>query len=151
MPRKLRITILLNLACLIGWAQWPSYQDVTLQKGVQDEEAISYVYGNGAAIADFDMDGDLDFFLCTEAGIPDRLYINEDGLFEENAALYGLDSEQGSKVALWMDFDGGQGLGSGNAERLLYAGLQYTHYNKYVSTAAKRPLCRGRASDRTGF
>ena len=64
-------------------AQWPVFTEVSSDRGITDVADISYLYGNGAAIADYDGDGDLDFFLCTEGGIADKLYENDgDGFLQ---------------------------------------------------------------------
>ena len=61
----------------------------------------------GAAIADYDDDGDLDIFVPTGLGTPDLLYRSRgDGSFEEVAAAVGLASEENHRGALWLDYDG---------------------------------------------
>ena len=63
--------------------------------------------GTGVAVADFDDDGDLDFFLPQGEGTPDRLYRNRgDGHYEEVAAALGLASTHSHRNALWFDYDG---------------------------------------------
>ncbi|WP_198659441.1 FG-GAP-like repeat-containing protein [Winogradskyella aurantiaca] len=92
-------------------AQWPVFSEVSSAKGIADVEAISYLYGNGAAIADYDGDGDLDFFLCTEGGIADKLYQNDGaGFFTDVADQLGLSSTKRTRVALWLDYDGDEDL-----------------------------------------
>lgn len=99
------------LALSSVYAQFPLFEDVTNNRGITDIPSISYLYGNGAAIADFDTDGDLDFFLCTESGIPDRLYVNNgNGYFFESAASFGLNSTDRTRVALWFDYDADEDL-----------------------------------------
>ena len=62
--------------------------------------------GAGVAAADFDADGDVDFFVPTALGMPDQLYENlGDGEFEEIAGRVGLDSRERNRVALWIDYD----------------------------------------------
>lgn len=62
--------------------------------------------GGGILAVDFDDDGDIDLFAPTAAGIPNRLYQNEQGTFLEMAASVGLDSRQAARAALWFDYDG---------------------------------------------
>ena len=63
--------------------------------------------GGGLAAADVDADGDIDLFLPTDQGYPDRYYRNQgDGTFEEVAAEVGLASTLRSRTALWFDGDG---------------------------------------------
>ena len=92
-------------------AQWPVFTEVSSDRGITNVAAISYLYGNGAAIADYDGDGDLDFFLCTEGGIADKLYENDgDGFFTDVADQLGLSSTKRTRVALWLDYDGDEDL-----------------------------------------
>lgn len=50
----------------------------------------------GVAAADFDDDGDIDFYVPTDAGVPNQLYRNlGDGTFEEIAAESGAGVEGG--------------------------------------------------------
>ena len=61
----------------------------------------------GIAAADFDDDGDVDFFVPNELGSPDQLYRNlGNGQLEEIAASAGLASTDRSRHALWFDYDG---------------------------------------------
>jgi hypothetical protein len=61
----------------------------------------------GAAVADYDGDGDLDVFVPTGGGTPDQLYRNVgSGLFEEVAGDVGLGATHNHRAALWLDHDG---------------------------------------------
>ena len=94
-----------------SFAQFPLFTDATYQKGITDVDDISFLYGNGAAIADYDKDGDLDFFLCTAAGSQDRLYVNDGtGFFTDVAGMVGLNDTNRTRLALWFDFDGDTNL-----------------------------------------
>ena len=63
--------------------------------------------GTGAAVADFDADGDPDIFVPTGGGEPNLLFRNRgDGTFDEVAADFGLDDTRQARVALWVDYDG---------------------------------------------
>ena len=68
----------------------------------------------GIAVFDYDRDGDLDFYLTSQGGRPNRLYRNEgDGTFKDVAALAGV-TETGSHstgvVACDLNNDGFQDL-----------------------------------------
>ncbi|MEM6644381.1 MAG: FG-GAP-like repeat-containing protein, partial [Bacteroidota bacterium] len=66
---------------------------------------IEEVYGHGVSAADYDGDGDVDFYLCTEKGVTDRLLQNKDGRFRDVASSVGLNLTEQSRMALWFDFD----------------------------------------------
>jgi hypothetical protein len=77
----------------------PSFSDVTSGSGLGDT-LRSY----GAAVADFDNDGDPDIYL-TNWG-PNRLYRNEgDGKFADIAAAAGVADEGWGVTASWADTD----------------------------------------------
>jgi len=66
---------------------------------------------SGIAAADFDDDGDVDLFVPTGQRGRDQLYVNRgDGVFQESAALYGLDLPGNHRNALWFDYDGDHDL-----------------------------------------
>ena len=56
------------------------FQDVTTLKGIN---GTGLSYGLGVAIADFNHDGWLDFYLSNDYTIPDYLYINHQGNFTD--------------------------------------------------------------------
>ena len=63
--------------------------------------------GGGIAAADFDDDGDIDLFIPSAAGVPDKLYRNlGNGMYEEIAVAAGVGSTASSRIALWFDYDG---------------------------------------------
>lgn len=63
--------------------------------------------GGGVAAADFDEDGDIDLFLPTVSGTPNRLYRNlGNGTYEEIAAAAGLADTDHTRIGLWFDYDG---------------------------------------------
>lgn len=49
--------------------------------------------GQPGAWADVDGDGDLDLFVGMKAGLPNRLFLNEHGVFKEVAASAGVAAE----------------------------------------------------------
>jgi len=82
------------------------FVDVSAERGIGP---YTMAFGKGASIAaaDYDDDGDVDFFAPCAEGVPDQLYRNlGDGTFEEIAAAAGLDSLDRGRVALWFDYDG---------------------------------------------
>ena len=76
------------------------FRDVTDAAGVRDTRA-----GKTPAFADYDNDGDLDFYLCIDSA-PNRLYRNNgDGTFTNVAAAAGVDVGGYSAGACWGDYD----------------------------------------------
>ncbi len=64
----------------------------------------TYFYSGGAAVGDYDTDGDPDIFL-TGFGTRDALYENQGGVFVDVAAQVGLDSMGRSNGAYFVDVD----------------------------------------------
>ncbi|MEP4078371.1 FG-GAP-like repeat-containing protein [Haloferula sp.] len=83
-----------------------SYEDVTELSGISDLNR----WGNGAAAADIDNDGDLDIYLCNYDA-PNELWINvtkpgsSHPTFEERAAEWGLDIVDASVMPAFADYD----------------------------------------------
>ncbi len=64
----------------------------------------------GAAAQDVDNDGDIDLYL-TRYNLPNQLLINDgQGIFEDRAASWGVDTDLASGTPLFADFDGDKDL-----------------------------------------
>ena len=110
-----------------------SFSDITTEVGLGAPQAERHLVGSeiqtgGAAVADFDDDGDDDIFL-TRVGAPNLLYRNDGaGGFDEVAEALGVAGdrpEDGAAGALFADVDGDGWLdllviGSGQAGLDLY-------------------------------
>jgi hypothetical protein len=65
----------------------------------------------GFAAADYDGDGDIDLYLPTDEGSPNRLYQNQGGgIFIDVAEAAGVASHTLNRVALFFDYDGDRRL-----------------------------------------
>jgi tetratricopeptide (TPR) repeat protein len=63
------------------------------------------IYGhNGVSIADIDNDGFDDLYVCQPAGLPNRLYRNRGGTFEDITESSGLGILENTACALFADF-----------------------------------------------
>jgi enediyne biosynthesis protein E4 len=58
----------------------------------------------GAGWADYGSDGDLDLFV-SRVGLPDLLYVNDNGEFSERANLLGVDDSGSGQGVSWVDYD----------------------------------------------
>ena len=87
------------------------FEDVSKAAGIQPYSVAQNGMGGGIAAADFDDDGDIDFFVPNAFGVADQLYRNTgDGQFEEIAAEAGVASTASNRCALWLDYDGDHAL-----------------------------------------
>lgn len=100
-------SLLAVVVCAAAAADPPvKFVEVSGARGILSY-TTAFGMGGGLAAADFDADGDVDFFVPTAAGVPDQLYRNlGNGQFEEIAAQAGLASPGRHRVALWFDYDG---------------------------------------------
>lgn len=84
----------------IGGAQWLGLE--SFRDSPCGETAL---LAGGAAVADYDEDGDMDIFV-PRLGLPDQFYQNNgDGTFTDIAAELGLASEAHANGAAWVDID----------------------------------------------
>ena len=113
---------------------------VDMDFGVEEIERWEFVFGHGVSAADFDNDGDIDFFVSTVDGVRDRLYVNDGvGSFSEEAGSYGLASVSGSTTAIWFDY---------NADSLLDLLVAGDCYNDDCSSLGKIRLYK---QEESGF
>lgn len=92
-------------------AQLPRFEAISASCGIEDVSDITDLHGNGVAAADFDKDGDVDFYLTTDLGIGDRLYRNNGrGQFEDVAFELGIRNWLSNRAALWFDYNGDRRL-----------------------------------------
>ena len=109
-PDKKSLAILFCsfLCCVFSLsAQTPSFLEISAACGITDVPDITDLFGNGAAAADFDNDGDIDFYLTTDKNIPDRLYENDgSGNFTDIAPEAGILELKSNRAALWFDYNG---------------------------------------------
>ena len=72
----------------------------------QDRSPLEMFGNPGLAVGDVNGDGFDDFYICQEAGLPNRLFIqNPDGTATEHSASWGVDWLQSSRSALLVDLD----------------------------------------------
>lgn len=105
-PLAIALVIFCHLSFLSGQAQ---FTDVTSSNNFQPVIAGD-THGGGVSAVDFDGDGDLDLYICSEKGYQDQLYINDNGQYSAAEEQWGLTSMDRSRMALWMDIDGDKDL-----------------------------------------
>ena len=72
----------------------------------QDRSPLEMFGNPGLAVGDVNGDGLDDLYVCQEAGLPNRLFIqNPDGTTTEKSAEWGVDWLQSSRSALFIDLD----------------------------------------------
>jgi hypothetical protein len=81
----------------------------TVIPGSDESVSMQQNLGNGAAVGDYDRDGNLDLYLLGQPGHPNRLYRNDhtgsgEGFTDVTAAA-GLGELSGSRVAQFVDLD----------------------------------------------
>ncbi|MBN2269132.1 MAG: VCBS repeat-containing protein, partial [Sedimentisphaerales bacterium] len=109
-----------------------TFTDVTEKAGVGDKG-----YGVGCSAADFDNDGDLDFYVLNYG--PNVFYRNNgDGTFTDISKASGLDNPSWSLSAPWFDFDGDGDLDVYVANYLEYDSGKFKSY--YAAAGYPGPL-----------
>lgn len=89
----------------VALAQTASFS-VKEDAGISEVFDIANFYGHGASAADFDNDGDIDFYLSTTSGVKDRLYENlGNGVFQDIALEVGINMPTGSRMSVWFDYN----------------------------------------------
>ena len=74
------------------------FEDVTENSGILD----SNMWSTGASFIDINNDGWLDLYVCGFDS-PNKLYINDEGIFKNQAKSYGLDYEGASVMMAFAD------------------------------------------------
>ena len=86
--------------------------DFVHDAGVTAEKHLPETMGAGAALADFDSDGDLDLYVVNSGA--NVLYQNKgDGTFEDDAAKHGVDHTGSGRAAAWAGCAGSTGATAG--------------------------------------
>lgn len=86
------------------------FKDVTTNN-MFTPSTSEFFHGSGASAADFDNDGDIDFYYGTEKNESNQLYINQGGgQFIESGEKWGLNIFQRTKMSLWIDYNGDKKL-----------------------------------------
>ncbi len=105
-PPLTQLLFLVPLLLAPAVAAQVHFEEVGAQRGIEPY-VMAVGFGGGVAAADFDDDGDVDFFIPTAEGFADQLYRNRgEGRLEEIATAAGLAYTGRSRVALWFDYDG---------------------------------------------
>lgn len=133
MLRRLALQIVLGAtllpASLAGDVAF-HFTEVGAQRGILPFDLVlAPMMGVGAAAADYDGDGDVDFFVPNGAGDPPHLYRNDDGVFVEVAAEVGIQTSEYQRCALWFDFDGDHDLDLviGSDDYLMFTGVEFPY------------------------
>ena len=104
--KRLIIVVFLSLNITFGLVA-QTFTEITESTGISDLTTLTDTFGKGAAIADYDGDGDLDIFVGTEFGFPSQVYENlGNRLFQEVALNLGITTTYRIRTALWFDYDG---------------------------------------------
>ncbi len=86
---------------------YPYFTPRSSELGILSSNNFEPLYGHGISAEDYDNDGDVDFFLCTNYGEHDKLYQNQgNGSFIDVAIPSGINLSSLSRASLWVDVDG---------------------------------------------
>jgi hypothetical protein len=96
------VVVLMTISLLLGSLMAPAAQGVRFEAVQRDMFSAGGAYVN--AWADYDSDGDFDEFVGFDA-VPNRLYRNTSGRFENVAAAAGLAIARPTRAAAWGDAD----------------------------------------------
>ncbi|MBT8243989.1 MAG: VCBS repeat-containing protein [Winogradskyella sp.] len=103
--KKIAVFCSLVFATLTSNGQ--QFTEVAFSRGVERVTTMQDLFGSGISIADYDNDGDLDFFVGTEFNSANQLYQNDgNGFFQEVAMSSGITSTYRNRAALWFDYNG---------------------------------------------
>ena len=105
------------------------FEEVGASKGILPVNVMSGM-GMAVAVADIDDDGDLDMFIANNNNRRAFLYVNQNGFFVDRSATSGLDILDGSRAALWFDYDGDRDLDLLTATDFTQHGMAYHLYRQ---------------------
>lgn len=101
-----KIYLICFVALITPYLSAQQFTDVTAVSGIVSVDELPDLFGSGVSIADFDNDGDLDFFVGTEFGLTSHLYQNDgSGVFQNVAETLGINLTYRIRASLWFDYN----------------------------------------------